>query len=166
MAGSTFELGLTRLWYLIGDWEGAGEAEDFGVRVQARFEWTLNDHFIAGFIEMRDSGSEQVLSTEHVYMYYDRAEKGVVGLFFSSDSAVERAVGHVDTVGRLVMTTTDLSCVPPGFPRSAMRRTFQLVSQDQWTYTIEMDSGNGLVHYITIQMRRKPLPKKNSGKSK
>lgn len=154
MTGSTFELGLTRLWYLVGDWDGKGEGQDFGVTAQARFEWTLSDHFIAGFCEMRDAGSDQVLSIEHVYMYYDRAENGVVALFFASDGAVERAVGRVDTVGRLVTTTVSLSCVPPSLPRTALRRTFQLVGQVQWTYTIEMDAGQGLAPYVTIQMRR------------
>lgn len=64
MTGSTFELDLTRLGYLVGDWDGKGEGQD--LTAQARFEWTLNDHFIAGFCEMRDAGSDQVLSIEHV----------------------------------------------------------------------------------------------------
>lgn len=152
MTGSTFELGLTRLWYLVGDWAGKGEGQDLAA--QARFEWTLNDHFIAGFCEMRDLGSDQVLSIEHIYMYYDRAENGVVAHFFASDGAVEQAVGQVDTVGRLVTTTVSLSCVPPSLPRIGLRRTFQLVGQVQWTYTIEMDSGQGLAPYVTIQMHR------------
>ena len=85
MSPSTYELGLTRLWFLIGDWEGIGESEDFGVRAQARFEWTLNDHFIAGFCEMRDLGSDQVLNVEHVYIYYDREEDGVLSLIHISE---------------------------------------------------------------------------------
>lgn len=155
MTPSTYELGLTRLWFLVGDWGGAGESEDFGVRAQARFEWTLDDHFIAGFCELRDSGSDQVLSVEHVYIYYDRQEERVVGLFFANDGAVERAVGRVDTVGRMEMTSTSLSCVPPSFPRRQLRRTFELVTPDEWTYSVEMDSGQGLSPYVTIQMKRK-----------
>ncbi len=160
MTGSTFELGLTRLWYLVGEWEGMGEGQDFAVRVQARFEWTLNDHFIAGFSEMRDAGSDQVLSIEHVYLYYDRSENGVVGLFLANDGAVERAVGRVDTIGRFETNTQSLSCVPPAFPRTRLRRTFQLVSQDQWAYTIEMDFGQGLQPYVTLQMQRRPTARK------
>ncbi len=164
MTGSTFELGLTRLWYLAGDWEGTGGGEDFSVQAQARFEWALDDHFIAGFSEMRDSGSGQVLNTEHVYIYYDRSEDGVVGLFFANDGTVERAVGRVDTVGHLVMTSSSISCVPPSLPRTRLRREIQLITQDRWIYTIEMDSGKGLLPFVTIEMQRKLPLDKGGGK--
>ncbi|MBN1888356.1 MAG: FABP family protein [Thermoflexales bacterium] len=159
MTPSTFELGLTRLWYLVGDWQGTGSGEDFGVQALARFEWTLNDHFIAGFIELRDAGSDQVLSTEHVYLYYNREENGVAGLFFAQDGLVERAVGPIDTVGHFVMLSTRLDCVPMGFPRSQLRRSFQLLDPNEWQYSIEMDAGHGLCPYATVHMQRKlPVP--------
>ena len=155
MAPSTFELGLTRLWYLVGDWHGTGSGEDFEVQASARFEWTLDDHFIAGFIELRDVGSDQVLSTDHVYLYYSREESGVVGVFFANDGLVERSLGPVDAVGRFVMTSSRLECVPFSFPRSQLRRTFQLVDPNEWSYMVEMDTGKGLLPYVTVQMRRK-----------
>jgi hypothetical protein len=155
MCPSTFELGLTRLWYLVGEWIGSGESTDFNVSAQARFEWALNDRFIAGFVEMRDTGSEQVLSIEHVYIYYDREEGGAVGMFFADDGAVERAVGAIGTIGQLTLLTASLRCVPPTFPRTQLRRSFHMVSKDKWIYKIELDSGHGLQPYITVQMQRK-----------
>jgi hypothetical protein len=158
MTPSTFELGLTRLWYLVGDWHGVGEGEDFSVQAVARFEWTLDDHFIAGFIEVRDSGSSQALSTDHVYLYYNREANRVVGVFFANDGLVERAAGPVDTIGRFVITSTQLDCVPFSFPRTQLRRTFELADQNEWTYTVEIDTGLNLQPYFTVHMRRrKPL---------
>lgn len=148
------------MWYLAGEWEGTGGGQDFSVHARAMFEWALNDHFIVGFNQVRDSGSDQVLSTEHIYVYYDRDQSQVVGAFFADDGAVEQAVGQVDARGELVLNSASLSCVPRSFPRARLRRVFQPLDRDRWVYAIEMDCGNGLLPYITVQMQRVPPAQK------
>ena len=51
---STQQLALTRLWYLIGEWEGTGKGPDFRFRASAQYSWALGDHFIAGQLTLSD----------------------------------------------------------------------------------------------------------------
>ncbi len=92
-SASTQELGLTRLWYLVGNWEGAGKGPDFRFRASARCAWALNDHFLVGQMEIRDAGSDRLLSIAHWYIYYNHDLNCLVADIFQHDGIVERARG-------------------------------------------------------------------------
>ena len=68
---STLELVLTRLWYLIGEWEGTGKGPDFRFRARATYSWILSDHFITGHMKIYDlaslSGSPEYFSPSQLF---------------------------------------------------------------------------------------------------
>jgi THAP4-like, heme-binding beta-barrel domain len=151
---STHQLALTRLWYLVGNWEGTGKGPDFRFRATATYSWALDDHFIASRTEIRDAGSGQVLSLEQGYLYYDRARNSLVADVFCLDGTVEHALGHADARGRMVLTADSLRCLPPDSTVCRMRRTTWMMVASQWAFTVEVDSGQGFVPYLEGQMRR------------
>jgi len=153
--GSTHELVLTRLWYLIGKWEGSGRGPDFRFRARAAYEWTLNDHFLTGQMEITDFGSGQVLSVERCYLYYDYDLGCLVCDTFCQDGMVDHALGHADAQGRMVLTTDRLNCLPRGMTLRRLRRTFWNTSSSQWAFTIETNSGLDWSLYLEGQMRRR-----------
>jgi len=151
---STLELVLTRLWYLIGKWEGTGKGPDFRFRARATYSWILNDHFLTGYLQISDLGSDRVLAAEHSYYYYDYDLSCLVGDTFRQDGMVEHALGHADARGRMVLTTDRLLCVPRGMPPHRVRRTIWMMAAPQWAFMLEMDSGQGFAPCLEGQMRR------------
>ena len=154
-SATTHELALTRLWYLIGDWEGSGKGPDFRFRITAHCAWTLNDHFIISQAEICDADSGKVLVAEHGYTYYDRDCNCLVAQVFGLDGMVEHAMGRADIRGRLVLTTDRLSCVPKGNPIRRLRRTVWPMAALQSAFTIETDTGEGWLPYLEGQLRRR-----------
>lgn len=152
---TTNELALTRLWYLIGDWEGTGKGPEFRFRATARCVWQLSDHFLVAYLELDDVASGQVVVAEHAYIYYDRELNCLVGDIYSLDGMVEHALGHVDSRGRMALTTNRLSCVPRGLPVRCVRRTTWMIAASHWAFTVERDLGQGLAPYLEGQMRRR-----------
>ena len=153
-SASTLELVLTRLWYLIGEWEGTGKGPDFRLRAKATYSWILDDHFLTGHLQIYDLGSNRVLSAEHSYYYYDFDLSCLVGDIFYQDGMVEHALGHADARGRMVLTTDRLQCIPRGAPTGHLRRTVWMMAAPQWAFTLERDSGQGFAPYLEGQMRR------------
>ena len=151
---STHELGLTRLWYLVGDWEGTGKGPDFRFRARATYSYILNDHFLAGYVEINDLKSGEVLMAERTYFYFDRNLKSLVSDAFRQDGMVEHALGHTDARGRIVLTTDRLSCVPKQMSICRLRRTVWVMAAPQWAFSIEKDSGDGFAPYLEGQMRK------------
>ena len=151
---STLELVLTRLWYLIGEWEGTGKGPDFRFRARATYSWVLNDRFLMGYLQIYDLGSDQVLSAEHSNYYYDYDLSCLVGDTFCHNGMVEHALGHADARGRMVLTTDRLQCHPRGTPTCRLRRTIWMMAAPQWAFTLEKDPGQGFVPYLEGQMRR------------
>lgn len=153
-SSTTHELVLTRLWYLVGDWEGMGKGPDFRFRANARYSWIFNDHFLVGHMEVKDFGSGTVLSIEDSHIYHDPELNCLVGDIFNLDGSVEHALGHVDARGRMMLTTDRLSCLPRGTSIRRLRRTVWTMATAQWAFTVEMDSGQGFGPYYEGQMRR------------
>ncbi len=153
-AASTYELGLTRLWYLIGNWEGSGKGPGLRIRARARCNWALGDHFLVLEMEILDAGSGQALSVEHSYIYYDHKPSQLVAHIFSFDGLVERAVGHADARGRMVLATDQVAYAPQGRQARRYLRTIWMMAASQWAFTIERDSGEGLQPYLEGQMRK------------
>jgi hypothetical protein len=153
-SATTHELALTRLWYLIGDWEGSGKGPDFGFRITAHCAWALGDHFIASQVEICDADSGRALIAEHGYLYYDREGDCLAAEIFSLDGMVEHTTGRADARGRLVLTTDCLSCVPRGDPLRRLRRTIWPMAALQSAFTIERDTGEGWQPYLEGQLRR------------
>ena len=118
-SATTHELALTRLWYLVGDWEGSGKGPDLRCRVAVHCAWVLDDYFLTHRLEIRDADSDKVLMAEHSYIYYDRDCACLVAEVFGLDGMVEQAMGRADMRGRLVLTTGRLSCVPRAIPFAA-----------------------------------------------
>jgi hypothetical protein len=152
---TTHELALTRLWYLVGDWEGSGKGPDLRCRVAVHCAWALDDHFLTHQLEIRDADSDKVLIAEHSYIYYDRDGACLVAEVFRHDGMVELATGRADMRGRLVLTTDRLSCVPKGNPIRRLRRTFWSMAASQWAFTVEMDTGEGWMPHLEGQLRRR-----------
>jgi hypothetical protein len=152
---TTNELGLTRLWYLIGKWEGAAKGPDLRLRASARCVWALDDHFLVMELEFTDASSGRIASAEHSYIYYDRDLNCLVGDIFGSDGSVEHALGHADSRGRMALTTERLSRVPKGLPICHLRRTTWMMATSQWAFTVERDLGEGFAPYLEGQMRRR-----------
>jgi len=153
-SASTRELVLTRLWYLIGDWEGTGKGPDFRFHAKASYSWILNDHFLTGYMEISSLGSGKVLAAEHSYFYYDHDLSCLISDTFRQDGLVEHALGHADARGRMVLTTDRLHCIPKGTSIRRLRRTVWMMAAPQWAFTLEMDSGQGFVPYLESQMRK------------
>lgn len=153
-SASTRELVLTRLWYLVGDWEGTGKGPDFRFRARATYSYILNDHFLTGYVEISDLKSGEVMMAEHTYFYFDRSLKSLVSDTFHQDGMVEHAVGHADARGRIVLTTDRLSCIPRGAATHRLRRTVWVLAAPQWAFSIEKDSGEGFAPYLEGQMRK------------
>lgn len=154
-SASTNELTLVRLWYLIGDWEGAGKGPDFRFRGNARCMWALGDHFLAAQLDLNDASSGKALLAEHFYIYYEYSANCLVGDIFGSNNVVEHALGFADSRGRMVLTTDRLTSAPKGFPVRRLRRTFWVMASSQWAFTVEQDLGEGFVPYLEGQMRRR-----------
>jgi len=152
-SASTRELGLTRLWYLIGEWEGSGKGPDFRFHASARCRWVLNDHFLAMSLELDDAASGQPIIAEHSYIYYDRELVCLVSDIFGSNGMVEHTVGHADLRGRMVLTAERLSRVPTDLPLRRVRRTTWTMATLQWAFTVERDLGQGFAPYLEGQMR-------------
>lgn len=151
---STHELVLTRLWYLVGDWEGTGKGPDFRFSAKATYSYILNDHFLFGCVEFNDLNSGQVLMAEHTYLYFDRSLKSLAGDNFDQNGMVEHALGHADARGRIVLTTDRLSCIPKGMSIRGLRRTIWVMAAPQWAFSIEKDVGEGFAPYLEGQMRK------------
>jgi hypothetical protein len=153
-SATTHELALTRLWYLVGDWEGTGKGPDWRCRLAVHCEWALDDHFLTGQVEIRDADSDKVLMAEHGDMYYDRDGNCLAAEIFGLDGMVEHATGRADMRGRLVLTSDRLSCVPKSNPIRRLRRTVWAMAASQWAFTVEMDTGEGWLPYLEGQLRR------------
>ena len=152
---STQRLALTRLWYLIGEWEGSGKGPDMRFRAEAKYSWTLDDHFITGQLTINDSLSGHTLLAEQVYYYYDLNLSCLACDVFSLDGTAEYALGHADARGRLVLTTNRMNCVHPGKTVCRLRRTIWPMASLQWAFTVEKDTGEGFATYLEAQMRRR-----------
>ena len=152
---TTHELALTRLWYMVGDWEGSGKGPDLRCRIASHYAWALGDHFLTGQVEIRDGDSDKVLMAEHSYIYYDRDCACLVAEIFGQDGMVEHTMGRADMRGRLVLTSDRLSCVPKGNPIQRVRRTVWTMAASQWAFTVEMDKGEGWTPYFEGQLRRR-----------
>ena len=153
-SASTRELVLTRLWYLLGDWEGTGKGPDFRFRARATYSYILHDHFLTGYVEINDLSSGEVLRAEHTFFYFDRNLKSLVCDTFHLDGMVEHALGHADVRGRIVLTTDRLSCIPKGMSIRGLRRTVWVMAAPQWAFSIEKDVGEGFAPYLEGQMRK------------
>lgn len=153
-SASTRELVLTRLWYLVGDWEGTGKGPDFRFRARATYSYILNDHFLTGYVEISDLNSGEVLTAEHTYFYFDHDLRSLVSDTFHQDGMVEHALGHADARGRIVLTSDRLSCIPKGVSIRRLRRTVWVMAAPQWAFSIEQDLGEGLTSYLEGQMRK------------
>jgi hypothetical protein len=153
-SASTRELVLTRLWYLIGDWEGTGKGPDLRFRARATYSWILNDHFLTGYMETSDLSSGEIVAAEHCYYYYDHDLSCLVGDTFHQDGMVEHALGHADARGRMVLTTDRLHCVPKALAIRRLRRTVWMMAAPQWAFTLEIDAGQGFAPYLEGQMRK------------
>ena len=153
-SASTHELVLTRLWYLVGDWEGTGKGPDFRFSAQATYSYILDDHFLSGYVEVNDLNSGQVLMAERTYFYFDRSLKSLASDTFHQNGMVEHALGHADVRGRIVLTTDRLSCIPKGMSIRALRRTVWVMAAPQWAFSIEKDVGEGFAPYLEGQMRK------------
>ena len=151
---TTQELALTRLWYLVGDWDGTGKGQDLRCRIAAHYAWALEDRFLTGQMEIHDADSDKVLIAEHSYVYYDRDSACLVAEIFGRDGMVEHAMGRADMRGRLILTSDRLSSVPKGNPIRRLRRTVWTMAASQWAFTIEMDKGEGWAPYFEGQLRR------------
>jgi hypothetical protein len=151
---STQQLALTRLWYLVGKWEGTGKAPKFRFRATAKYAWALDDHFLTGHMEIRDVSSNQVWSIEDSYLYYDRARNNLVADIFCLDGTVEHSLGHADARGRMVLIADSLRCAPADSPICRVRRTTWMMVASQWAFTVEIDGGQGFTSYLEGQMRR------------
>jgi hypothetical protein len=155
-SATTNELGLTRLWYLIGEWEGNGKGpNNLRFRAAARGEWTLGDHFMLLRLDLYDLATNQLIAAEHDYIYYDRDQSCLVGEFFGHTGLVEHAHGHADSRGRMALTTDHLCCAPVALPFQRLRRTTWMMAAAQWAFTIEQDQGQGFVPYLEGQLRRR-----------
>jgi len=154
-AVSTQQLTLTRLWYLIGEWEGTGKGPDFRFRASAHYSWALGDHFIAGQLTLSDLLSGELRAAEHVYYYYDNGLNCLVSDVFSLDGMTEHSLGHADARGRMVLTTDRLDCVPRGSTVCRLRRTVWTMAASQWAFAVEKDCGQGFAPYLEGQMRHR-----------
>jgi hypothetical protein len=154
-SATTNELALTRLWYLIGDWEGSGKGPDFRFRATARCVWALDDRFLVVQLEITDTASNKLVTAEHSYIYYDRDLNCLVGDTFSSNGMVDHALGHVDSRGRMALTTDRLCCIPKGLSLRRLRRTTWTMAAAQWAFTVERDLGEGFITHLEGQMRRR-----------
>ena len=153
-SATTHELVLTRLWYLIGDWEGSGKGPDFRFRVAAHCAWALGDHFITSQVEIFDADSGRVLAAEHSDLYHDREGNCLAAEIFGLDGMVEHARGRADMRGRLVLTTDHLSSIPIGNPICRLRRTIWPMAALQSAFTLERDTGEGWLPYLEGQLSR------------
>ena len=122
-SATTHELALTRLWYMVGDWEGTVKGLDLRCRMAAHYVWALDDHFVTGQVEIHDAESDKVLIAEHSYIYYDRDGACLAAEIYGQDGMVEHAMGRADMRGRLVLTSDRLSSIPKGSPIRRLRRT-------------------------------------------
>jgi hypothetical protein len=156
-SATTTELGLTRLWYLIGDWEGTGKGPNFRFRANIRGEWMLNDHFVLLRLDLHDLDTNQLLIAEHQYIYYDRDLNCLVSEVFGLNGLVEHTIGHADSRGRMALTSDHLRCVPKGLSFERLRRTTWMMAASHWAFTIEQEQGQGqgFVPYLEGQMRRR-----------
>ena len=154
-SASTHELVLTRLWYLVGDWEGTGKGPDFRFSAKATYSYILHDHFLFGYVEINDLNSGQVLMAEHTYFYFDRSLKSLASDTFHENGMVEHALGHADSRGRMVLTGDRLACIPRDLPVRRIRRTFWMMASSQWAFTVERDLGQGFAPYLEGQMHRR-----------
>lgn len=152
---TTHELALTRLWYLVGDWEGTGKGPDLHCRIAAHYAWVLDDRFLTGQLEIRDADSDKMFMAEHSYVYYDRDSACLVAEIFGSNGMVDHAMGRADMRGRLVLTSDRLSCVPKGTPIRRLRRTVWTMAASQWAFIIEIDKGESWAPYLEGQLRRR-----------
>ena len=153
-SATTHELALTRLWYLVGDWEGTGTGPDLHCRITAHYVWALDDHFLTGQWQIHDADSDKLVAAEHSYIYYDRDGACLVAEIYSQSGMVEHTTGRADMHGRLVLTTDRLNGVLKSDPLRRLRRTVWPMGTMQWAFTLETDKGEGWTPYLEGQLRR------------
>ncbi len=153
-SSSTYELGLTRLRYLIGNWEGTGKGPEWRFRAAARCSWGLNDHFLIGQIEFSDVDTGRQQLAQHVYIYYNRDLSRLVCDIYGSEGNIVRALGHTDMQGRLVLSSDQVVYLPAGKKAHRFLCTIWMMAASQWGLSVEQDLGKGLVPYLEGQMRK------------
>ncbi len=155
---STNELGLTRLWYLTGEWEGMGKGPQTQFRARCRCTWELGDHFLRVEFQAQAADSDRLLFAEHVYVYYDRDIDRLVADIYNSQGMVERAAGHASPHGHLILATERLSCIPRGRKIRRIRRSVWKMAAAQWAYSVEVDSGEGYEAFAEGHMQQRSRP--------